>query len=71
MIQKTKDLTNVKASDIMGKNPVSLTTGILASKAIKIIKQKNITQIIVKDQEGAYFGMIHLHDLINEGISEH
>jgi len=70
MIEKTKDLTNVKASDIMGKNPVSLTTGTLGSKAIKLIKQKNITQIIVKDQEGFYFGMIHLHDLINEGLSE-
>ena len=54
----------------MGKNPVSLTTGTLGSKAIKLIKQKNITQIIVEDHEGLYFGMIHLHDLINEGISE-
>ena len=70
MIEKTKDLTNVKASDIMGKNPVSLKLGTLGSEAIKIINQKNITQIIVEDHQGFYFGMIHLHDLINEGISE-
>lgn len=70
MIEKTKDLTNIKATDIMGKNPVSLSTGTLASEAFKIIKQKNITQIIVEDQQGSYFGMIHLHDIINEGISE-
>ena len=70
MIEKIKDLTNVKASDIMGKNPVSLKLGTLGSEAIKIINQKNITQIIVEDKQGFYFGMIHLHDLINEGISE-
>jgi len=70
MIEKTKNLTNIKASDIMGKNPVSLDTGTLANTAIKMIKQKNITQIIVTDQGGCYFGMVHLHDLINEGLSE-
>ncbi len=70
MIEKTKDLTNVKAVDIMGKNPISLCIGTLGSEAIKIINKKNITQIIVEDHEGLYFGMIHLHDLINEGISE-
>ena len=70
MIEKTKDLSNVKAFDIMGTNPVILPTGTLGSEAIKIINQKNITQIVVTDQNGFYFGMIHLHDLINEGISE-
>ena len=70
MIEKTKDLSNVKAFDIMGTNPVILPTGTLGSEAIKIINQKNITQIVVTDQHGFYFGMIHLHDLINEGISE-
>tara|TARA_Y100000739_G_scaffold195181_1_gene176761 strand:- start:447 stop:1376 length:930 start_codon:yes stop_codon:yes gene_type:complete len=70
MIEKIKDLTNIKASDIMGNNPVSLPIGTLGSEAIKTINQKNITQIIVEDKQGLYFGMIHLHDLINEGISE-
>jgi arabinose-5-phosphate isomerase len=70
MIQKTKDLTNVKASDLMGKNPVSLLCGTLGSEAMKIANKKNITQIIVLDDKDLYFGMIHLHDLINEGISE-
>ncbi len=70
MIEKTKDLSNVKAFDIMGRNPVVLPIGTLGSEAIKIINQKNITQIVVADQQGFYFGMIHLHDLINEGISE-
>ncbi len=70
MIEKTKDLTNVKASDIMGHNPVSLQLGTLASDAMQIVKEKNITQIIVVNETGAYTGMVHLHDLIKEGISE-
>ena len=36
----------------------------------KIVKENNITQIIVIDKDGFYLGMIHLHDLIKEGISE-
>lgn len=70
MIERTKDLTNVKASDIMGHNPVSLQLGTLASDAMQIVKEKNITQIIVVNESGAYAGMVHLHDLIKEGISE-
>lgn len=70
MIEKTKDLTNVNAEDIMGQNPVSLPLGTLASEAMQIVKEKNITQLIVVNQEGKYAGMVHLHDLIKEGISE-
>ncbi|MBI35505.1 MAG: D-arabinose 5-phosphate isomerase [Flavobacteriales bacterium] len=70
MIEKTNDISNVRADDIMGKNPVSLPKGTLCSEAIKIVNQKNITQILVEDEDGSYFGMIHLHDLINEGISD-
>ena len=70
MIEKTKDLTNVKAKDIMGNNPVSLQLGTLASEAMQIVKQRNITQLIAVNESGLYQGMVHLHDLINEGISE-
>lgn len=70
MIEKTKDLSNVKAKDIMGKNPVSLQLGTLASDAMQIVNNKNITQIIITNELGQYEGIVHLHDLIKEGISE-
>jgi len=70
MIEKTKDLTNVKAFDIMGVNPVSLQLGTLASEAMHVVKEKNITQLIIIDSNEVYQGMVHLHDLIKEGISE-
>jgi arabinose-5-phosphate isomerase len=70
MIEKTKDLTSIEAKDIMGINPVSIKLGSLARDAVKIVKAKNITQIIVVDKNARYSGMIHVHDLIKEGISE-
>ena len=70
MIEKTKDLTNVKAQDIMGNNPLSLPLGALASEAMRIVKQKNIMHLVIVNEQNKYVGIIHLHDLINEGISE-
>lgn len=70
MIEKTKDLTNVKAQDIMGNNPLSLPLGALASEAMRIVKEKNIMHLVIVDEQNKYVGIIHLHDLINEGISE-
>ena len=70
MIEKKKDLTNVKAQDIMGNNPLSLPLGALASEAMRIVKEKNIMHLVIVDEQNKYVGIIHLHDLINEGISE-
>lgn len=70
MIEKTKDLTNVKAQDIMGNNPLSLPLGALASEAMRIVKEKNIMHLVIVNEQNKYVGIIHLHDLINEGISE-
>ena len=70
MIEKTKDLTNVKAQDIMGNNPLSLPLGALASEAMRIVKEKNIMHLVIVDEQNKYVGIIHLHDLIYEGISE-
>ncbi len=70
MIEKTKGRTNVKAQDIMGNNPLSLPLGALASEAMRIVKEKNIMHLVIVDEQNKYVGIIHLHDLINEGISE-
>nr|WP_315422783.1 CBS domain-containing protein [uncultured Pedobacter sp.] len=51
----------------MGKTPKSIQFDALAVDALDIIKQNNITQLLVLEQN-TYFGIIHLHDLLNEGI---
>lgn len=58
------DLT---ALEIMSKNPKSIQKDELAIHALELMKENNITQLIVMDAN-SYEGVIHLHDLIREGI---
>ncbi|WP_231490746.1 SIS domain-containing protein [Pedobacter sp. Leaf170] len=67
MLENNVDITPMLAKDIMGKNPKVIESDALAVDALDIIKKNNITQLIVLEQN-AYFGIIHLHDLLNEGI---
>jgi len=67
MMQKHDNLDGLFAKDIMSTNPSSINASELAVKALKMMKEKNITQLLVlKDDE--YFGVIHLHDILKEGI---
>ncbi len=67
MLQKTGNVTNIKAKDIMTKNPKTIEKNTLAIDALQIMRQHNITQLLVMDN-GEYIGVVHLHDIINEGI---
>ncbi len=55
------------AKDIMGSNPKTIQKDELAVLALEMMKNNNITQLIVMDGN-SYEGVIHLHDLIREGI---
>lgn len=67
MLENNDSVTGLKAEDIMGKQPKSIQYDALAVEALHIIKENNITQLLVLKQN-TYFGIIHLHDLLNEGI---
>ncbi|WP_285008155.1 KpsF/GutQ family sugar-phosphate isomerase [Pedobacter faecalis] len=67
MLEKQTDLTNLKASDLMTSTPKRVDRDTLAIDALNVIKENNITQLLVTDRE-RYFGMLHLHDLLQEGI---
>ena len=67
MLQNHNDLTNIKASDLMNPTPKKIEKDSLALHALQIIKENNITQLLVTDA-GNYFGIVHLHDLLQEGI---
>lgn len=68
MLQKNPDYVNLTAVDVMTKNPKSVPEDTLAVDALELMKQKNITNLFVVDQEGRYRGVIHIHDIIKEGI---
>jgi arabinose-5-phosphate isomerase len=67
MIEKTTDLTTITAKDIMSANPKSIDRDELAVNALQLFQKHNITQLIVTHQ-GNYFGILHFHDLLREGI---
>lgn len=67
MLESDRDVTTVTAEQIMTASPKSVTSHTLAVEALQILKEFNITQLPVVD-EGNYVGMIHLHDIVREGI---
>ena len=58
---------NVTAADIMTRNPKTIAADEMAVDALDVLRKNEITQIAVVDKE-TYLGIIHLHDLIREGL---
>ena len=67
--EKNTDFKNLLSKDIMTNKPRLITSISLVYDAFQIMKENNITQLIVSDN-GNYIGIIHLHDIIKEGIVE-
>lgn len=67
MLMNTETISGITAKNIMSKNPKTIEKEALAKEAMKILKDNNIGQLIVTDN-GAYFGIIDLHRLLDEGI---
>lgn len=67
MLEKHTDLATITAADIMGKSPKIIDKNELAANALHIMRENNITQLLVSDK-GNYAGVIHIQDLLKEGI---
>ncbi len=68
MLEKEVQIEKVLAKNIMNNNPKSILSSELAIEALKIMEQNNISQLLVVENE-AYIGIIHLHDILKEGIA--
>ena len=68
MLSKTNSITSLTAEDIMSKNPKTITDNAMAIDALETLEKNDITQILVTNKKHAYVGVVHLHDLIKEGI---
>jgi arabinose-5-phosphate isomerase len=67
MLEKHENPANVKAKDILTPDPKSIEGSELATEALALIRRHDITQLIVTNG-GKYAGILHLHDLVREGI---
>lgn len=67
MLEAHKQIHTLRAADIMGRNPKAIDKNTLAVHALEQMRQHNITQLLVTEEE-RFFGIVHLHDLLKEGI---
>jgi arabinose-5-phosphate isomerase len=67
MLEKNTNIENITAADLMNINPKKIDKDELALLALEIIKKNNITQLLVTNGD-TYYGIVHLHDLLQEGI---
>lgn len=67
MLNKHDNIKGLTAEDIMTSNPKTIPADTLAIKALEHMQKKGISQLLAMDKD-TYVGVIHLHNLINEGI---
>ncbi|MCB9080525.1 MAG: KpsF/GutQ family sugar-phosphate isomerase [Lewinellaceae bacterium] len=66
--QSTPDIHALKARDVMTPNPKTIDAEAMAVNALQLMRKHSITQILVANAAGEYLGIVHLHDLIREGL---
>lgn len=67
MLEKTNELGAIKAADILTPHPKTIEPGMLAVEALDIMRDHDISQLVVAEQN-KYLGILHIHDLVREGI---
>ncbi|MCP2029147.1 arabinose-5-phosphate isomerase [Flavobacterium sp. HSC-32F16] len=67
MLNDVDTIADLTARDIMSKNPKVVSSETMAVEALNILEDFSITQLIVADN-GEYKGVLHLHDILKEGI---
>lgn len=67
MLERSNDISQITAKDILSPHPKTVGASLLAVEALDILRKNDISQLIV-EEEGKYLGILHLHDLVREGI---
>ncbi len=68
MLEKYKDVDPLKAGDIMSLSPKTIAEEELAYTAFQKMEQNCITQLVVVSDDNTYKGMVHIHDILSEGV---
>jgi arabinose-5-phosphate isomerase len=67
MLEKTTEISTLSASDIMSHCPKQINSDALAAEALEVMRKNSINHLLVTNNN-VYIGIIHLQDLIREGI---
>jgi arabinose-5-phosphate isomerase len=68
LLQRTTTVGQMRAMDVMTRNPKAIQRTILAATALEQMEHFKITQFVVTDEAQRPVGMVHLHDLVKAGI---
>ena len=68
MMEKYDDVDGLTAKDVMSKSPKTILEDELAYNAYRMMEQNSITQLVVVDKDRHYKGMVHIHDILREGV---
>ena len=70
VIEKRKNIEDIIASEFMSSNPKILKSDILANEALKIMRKNNISQVLITDKNNSLIGVVHILDIIKQGIND-
>ena len=68
MLNATPAIESLTAGDIMSQKPKTTQEQTMAIDALHLMRDNSITQLVVTDADNHYLGILHLHDLLREGI---
>lgn len=68
MMKSNDSFAHLTAKDIMSNSPKTIHENEYATKALFMMRASSITQLIVADDQKHYLGVVHLHDILREGI---
>ncbi|MCU0643225.1 MAG: KpsF/GutQ family sugar-phosphate isomerase [bacterium] len=68
LVEKTKDIWNLQAKDVMSQHPKTVKIGTMAADALKLMTDFSIMQVIIVDDENYPRGIVHIHDILEAGI---
>ncbi|MBI5641266.1 MAG: KpsF/GutQ family sugar-phosphate isomerase [Nitrospirae bacterium] len=64
-----KAIFDMTAKEVMSRNPKTISGEELAAKALSLLERHSITVLVVPDEKGRAAGIIHLHDILKQGIA--
>ncbi len=68
MLKNHSEIKGLTARDIMSEKPKTILEDKLAVEALEVLEDNKITQLLAVDKTGKYKGVVHIHNLIREGI---
>ncbi len=69
LVQSGTDFNEVTAKEVMTADPVTVSPETSAIKALETLETHDITQVVVTSDGGVFEGIVHIHDIMKEGLS--